>query len=249
MPTSFSHLELAQQLQNLLISHATGGREDDGEYGRLRAVFMESSTLNTLLPPIVRTNRNLSQFWQSIKGQWDTYEKRRRFLWDAFEPLLSHLEGVQRSPSDPLISAQIRRFDAQYVQEAWSKALERRTSDPEGAITSARTLLESVCKHILDQAGVSYGDAPDITKLYRLASEHLNCAPSQHTEIVFKQILGGCATVVEGLGALRNRLSDAHGKGVVGAKPAARHAELAVNLAGTMALFLLSTHSAKQEQR
>ncbi|WP_448090692.1 abortive infection family protein [Pseudomonas azerbaijanoccidentalis] len=29
---------------------------------------------------------------------------------------------------------------------------------------------------------------------------------------MFKQFLGGCPAVIEGLGALRNRLSDAHGK-------------------------------------
>lgn len=47
------------------------------------------------------------------------------------------------------------------------------------------------------------------------------------------------------LGALRNRLSDAHGKGKGGVKAAPRHAELAVNLAGSTALFLLATWEAK----
>jgi hypothetical protein len=248
MLPSTSLFERAQELQNLLVSHATGARADDGEYTRLRALFMEQSTLLPLVPAIVRTNRNLNQFWQAIKVLHDTYEKRRRFLWDAFEPLLAHLEGAQRAPSDTLVSAQIERFDAQHVQAAWSKALERRTLDPEGALTSARTLLESVCKHILEQAQIPFGDSPDITKLYRLASEHLNCAPSQHTEVLFKQILGACTTVVEGLGALRNRLSDAHGKGAAAVKPAPRHAELAVNLAGTMALFLLSTYEARKSK-
>jgi hypothetical protein len=55
--------------------------------------------------------------------------------------------------------------------------------------------------------------------------------------------------VVEGLGALRNRLSDAHGKGTAGVKPAPRHAELAVNLAGTMATFLVATWEARRNQK
>ncbi|WP_208453436.1 abortive infection family protein, partial [Burkholderia gladioli] len=118
-------------------------------------------------------------------------------------------------------------------------------SDPEGAITSARTLLESVCKHILDELFVGYGEAPDLNKLYGLTAKALNLSPSQHTEPVFKQILGGCTSVVEGLGAVRNRLSDSHGKGKVAAKPAARHAELAVNLSGSVALFLLATLGAQ----
>ncbi len=33
--------------------------------------------------------------------------------------------------------------------------MERRATDPEGAITAARTLLETVCKHILDEQGLA----------------------------------------------------------------------------------------------
>jgi hypothetical protein len=86
-----------------------------------------------------------------------------------------------------------------------------------------------------------------MNKLYRQTAERLNLAPSQHTEQVFKQILGGCTAVVEGLGALRNRLSDSHGKGKARVKPASRHAELAVNLAGALAIYLLATWEAQSE--
>jgi len=80
-----------------------------------------------------------------------------------------------------------------------------------------------------------------------MTAETLNLAPSQHTEAVFKQVLRGCTAVVEGLGSLRNRLSDAHGKGKVGSKPAPRHAELAVNLSGALATYLLATWDARNE--
>jgi len=66
-------------------------------------------------------------------------------------------------------------------------------------------------------------------------------------EQVFKQILGGCATAVNGLAGIRNKLSDAHGKGPHAARPSARHAELAVNLAGSMAAFLVSTWTARKQ--
>jgi hypothetical protein len=73
----------------------------------------------------------------------------------------------------------------------------------------------------------------------------LKLAPDDHSEQVFKQILGSCQQVVEQLGALRNKLGDAHG-GRRKAKPASRHAELAVNLAGSMATFLVSTWEARK---
>ena len=40
---------------------------------------------------------------------------------------------------------------------------------------------------------------------------------------------------------MRNALGDAHGKGLSSARPELRHAELAVNLAGTLAVFLIET--------
>jgi len=57
----------------------------------------------------------------------------------------------------------------------------------------ARTLIESVCKHILDETGITYSDKDDLPKLYKETAKQL------------------------------------------------RHAALAVNLAGSMAAFLVAT--------
>jgi hypothetical protein len=81
--------------------------------------------------------------------------------------------------------------------------------------------------------------------LYKAVATKLNIAPSQHTEDAFKRILGGATSVVEGLGSLRNKIGDAHGQGGKPIRPGARHAQLAVNLAGTMATFLIETWIAR----
>lgn len=84
--------------------------------------------------------------------------------------------------------------------------------------------------------------------LYRKLAKVLKLAPDDHTEPIFKQILGSCQSVVESLGALRNKLGDAHGPGPKRARPQARHAELAVNLSGAMATFLVATWEARQTE-
>lgn len=238
-------LDQIETLQELLVSHATGGSENDAEYGRLRQMLLSNAALDPLVPDFLRRCRNLLQFWQFIKSRFGTYAERRHYVWEEFRPMWDALERGASAPSDMLVSGALKMFDASHVQAAWAKALDRRSSDPEGAITSARTLIESVCKHNLDEARVSYEDGADLPKLYKQTAEILNLAPSQHTEQVFKQILGGCTAAVEGLGTLRNRLSDAHGKGKTGTKPAARHAELAVNLSGALATYLLATWDAR----
>lgn len=145
------------------------------------------------------------------------------------------------SPADASISATLAAFDPTQVHARWTMAMERRASEPAGAITLARTLLEDVCKWILDQAGETWQEADDLPVLYRKLAKVLKLAPDDHTEQVFKQILGSCQSVVESLGALRNKLSDAHSSGPKRARPQPRHAELAVNLAGAMATFLVAT--------
>ncbi|RQZ94339.1 abortive phage resistance protein [Burkholderia cenocepacia] len=234
-------LEIVASFQNDLVDVATGGAISEVDYSKGRSFLISHPELAHLLPAFVKRCRSGSAFWQFIKVKFPSYQQRRQFIWDEFHPLLEFLEGGGRAPADHIVSAAIDKYDAEHVKAAWSKALERREADPEGAITSARTLLESVCKHILEETNTEHDDAPDLNKLYGLTAKALNLSPSQHTEQVFKQILGGCTTVVEGLGAIRNRLSDSHGKGKVAAKPAPRHAELAVNLAGSVALFLLAT--------
>ena len=242
-----SNFEKGQYLQNLLISHATGGISDNGDYQNLRQIFIENPETKPLLPEFVRTNRDLPQFWQYIKFKFKHYAERRNYIYREFVPLLDCIEDKTTVPSDDPISERLKQFNEESVHSVWSRALDRRKTDPEGAITAARTLLETVCKHILDDRGIEY-DATKIElhELYKLTANELNLSPSQHTQDIFKQILGGCSAVVNGLGSLRNKLGDAHGQGSKPVRPAPRHSELAVNLAGSVALFLVTTF---QEQK
>ena len=240
--------EQIESLQNMLIAEATGGSGDPKLYQALRKAIVENSILKDIAPRFLRTCRTLSEFWQFIKYEYRSYAERRQFIWDSFRPLFERIEGIKAVPSDESVAEALQKFDPDSVHQLWLRAMERRESDPEGAITLARTLLETICKHILDELGVSYAPDCDLPALYKFASKSLKIAPSQHSEQIFKQILGGCTAVVEGLGALRNRLSDAHGQGKRPIRPAPRHAELAVNLSGAMAMFLVSTHQASQQK-
>lgn len=235
-------LERAEMLESLLINHATGGNEDDGTYRQLRSYFLDNSETKELAPRFVLVQRNLDSFWGYIKGKFSTYAERREFIRSEFTQLIEHLEGRNSLPVDAVSSTSLKSFDSKGVLVVWDKAIDRRTSDPEGAITIARTLLETVTKRILDECQVSYTEKDDLPKLYSAASRALNLAPSQHTEQPIKEILGAATNLVNGLGTLRNRFSDAHGRGGRSpVRPSPRHASLAVNTAGAIATFLVDT--------
>ena len=70
--------------------------------------------------------------------------------------------------------------DWKAVQDSWRQALDKIHSDPEGAITATRTLLESTCKHICDERGVSYENNWDLSRLYKATAGAMEIAPDQH---------------------------------------------------------------------
>jgi hypothetical protein len=234
-------LATAQTLKNRAMHIATGGPRDDPDYARLRQALCARSDVRPYLPRFLTICRDPGEFWAFIQPQFGSYRERRDYLNGQFEPLLAHLEQADALPAQGSITATLNRVDSQHVRAAWQKAVDRRTQDPAGAITVARTLLESVCKHILDEEGVSYPDKEDLPGLYWRAARQVRLAPDQHTEQGIRRLLGNCQAIVQEVGVLRNRMGDAHGRSKGDERADARHAELAVNLAGTVATFLVAT--------
>ncbi len=234
---------LVEELRQLCEQRGTGQLSDEegARYTGLRTTVMTNPLAANRIPPFLLDCRTPWDLWGVLKAKSGTYDGRRAFLREEFGPLLRFLESSDATRAVDVSAAFLERLDSDHVRRAWQGALSKVETDPEGAMTAARTLMETVCKHLLDDLGTGYTDKEDLPKLYKLAAGALNLAPSQHTEEVFKQILGGATAVVEGIGALRNRLSDAHGKGRMAARPSPRHAEWVVNLALSTSVFLVRT--------
>jgi hypothetical protein len=149
------------------------------------------------------------------------------------------LKSSTSSPSDEETEKSLAILDSDHVKTAWGKALSRRQNDSDGALTVAKTLLESVCKHILTECKVPYPQNPEIGELYHLVSKQLKLSPEDYIDKKIKGILGNCQAVVQGVAFLRNKLSDAHSLDPNASPPEKEVAELAVNLAGAVSTFLV----------
>lgn len=241
--------ECALILRSNIIALTTHGGSEV-EYKLARKRLMEDPASKRVLPSFVRFANDAASLRSALlnvasgSGSWAI---RRGHVNDAFVPLLTFLEtggGV----ADATITDGLDVYDAPAVQAFWAKALERRTTDPDGAVTAASTLLEEVCKHILEDGGKNWEAKWNVPKLYSEAAKVLRLAPSQHHEDVFKTILGSCQSVVQSIGSLRNKGGDAHAGGRLRVPFKQRHAALTVNLAGSMALFLIETWHARAEE-
>lgn len=244
--TNESIFDTANRLKLLLRIHATNGKSDNSEYQELRSKLVQIKSINKLIPAFVRSCRTLDEFWDLIKetdtGRPDLgiWAGRRVYLKNQFEPLLSHLESNDVQSFDVVDVATVEIWGTEQILATWDKAKNRCDDDPEGAITAGKSMLESVLKHILHEAGEE-PSSTDLLRLYRQTVIHLNLAPDQHAEQFFKQILSGCHSVVNGLASVRNQYSDSHGAGPKYVRPASRHARFVVSLSGVLSNYLIET--------
>jgi hypothetical protein len=136
----------------------------------------------------------------------------------------------------------VEQIDSAYVMKQWEKLIGRLVHDPEGAITSARTLLETVCLHILESLGKETNHRGDLPALYKATAAELQLLPRKEDEDAVRQILGSCSGLVLGVATLRNQFGDAHGRLAEGSQR--RLAHLPANTAGTLCIFLVESYEA-----
>ncbi len=125
-------------------------------------------------------------------------------------------------------------------REDWITASNKIISNPAEAITSARTMLETLCRTILNERGMSNKYTGELSELLKDTEQAvgLNIADYQNEH----QFIKGIASIVNALSTLSNSDGNRHGQiaGVEITDP--KYAELAVNLCGSLGIFILDFH-------
>lgn len=128
----------------------------------------------------------------------------------------------------------------------FEKANERALSDPEGAITAARAMIESSIKWIHHERG---WDAPSkdgsTGRRLKLCLQKLS-DDEDFDKPGIKQMLSGMETAINALDQARNSMGDSHGKSPGAPKANRRIAQLIIGLATSATVFLLANCEARQ---
>jgi hypothetical protein len=157
--------------------------------------------------------------------------------------------GRSSSVVDALVSTVVV-IDFDTVNRDLERALASAETDPEDAVTSACSVVESVCRSVLLKLGVSLPAKKDVQGLYQAVRDPLGLTPDKQgvaDEIAndVRTILGGLNSVVNGVGALRTHRGDAHGRERGYRRIDPRIARLAIHSASTVSLFLVETWQKK----
>lgn len=137
-------------------------------------------------------------------------------------------------------------FDADEMLRQMTRMEAAIEADPALAIGTAKELVESTCKAILDARGGPATGREDLPRLVRRVAEELSLLPedaaaSRDADTV-RRVLGSLATLSGSIAELRNSYGTGHGRLPGSPQLTARHAKLAVGAATTLAVFLYETH-------
>lgn len=174
---------------------------------------------------------------------------RARFL-----ELVQQIEATKTSPVLKTLSGKAEYVSFDTVARDLDRALQSAKDDPEDAVTAACSTVESVCRSILVELNEPLPDKKDVKALFNAVRKPLALSPDRpDLEPLIaddvRKILGGIATVVEGIGALRTHGGDAHGRERGYARIDERIAKLATHSASTITLFLIETWERKFPNR
>lgn len=145
---------------------------------------------------------------------------------------------VQADGKSPL-AVKLSKITLQGVRSQWFTAASRLPSSPASAITSARTLLEGVCKTILVELNETPDSSGDLSRLVKQTRAALGIDAAQGASQNVHQMLSGLGQIVDGIAGLSNKVGDRHGLAAGEKITDLSFAALTVHAAGTLSLFLV----------
>lgn len=144
-------------------------------------------------------------------------------------PVVSSAKHATSVLDSAHVSAQVTRMETALV------------NDPPLAIGTSKEFVESICKGVLDERGVSRTGAEDLQKLVKMAREALGLESDDPNGSI-RKVMNGLATVTQGIAELRGLYGTGHGPAPGAAVADPVLARLIVGAGISLGVFLLSNH-------
>jgi hypothetical protein len=235
--------------------------EDDWIYSDKRFNLLGGPTdtflrfLCEIVHPVVRPDRN-----EALKLVGEFNDQLRREGWQLVEEekIAGRPRFVPRSVKDSSARSFSRaRTVADALNASWmQKEIERVENaietDPALAIGTAKELVESCCKSILERRGVTVPNGTDLPKLTKMVTTELRLVPEGISNEAkgadtIKLILRNLSALSQYLAELRGLYGSGHGRDGKHKGLEPRHARLAVGAAVAFIDFITSTYQKQSE--
>lgn len=206
--------------------------------------------------PVVRPDRNealklVTQFNDQLRPEgWHLVEEEKIAGRPRFVPRRLKDSGVRsvsraRSVADAL--------NASWMQKEIERVENAVDHDPALAIGTAKELVESCCKSILDRLGVEVPKNADLPKLTKMVTTELKLVPEGISDEAkgvetIRLVLRNLSALTQYLAELRGLYGSGHGRDGRHRGLEPRHARLAVGAAVAFIDFITSTYQKHHDQ-
>lgn len=245
---AFENKYALEQINELIELSLSGRYNDKNRYQQIRSKMIKSTDLGLNIPEPIKECNTLSSLISRLQSEsnYDDSEYQRTELEEDTVEIENSIDGELINGASVYIFEELSGIDIKALNNQWRKAYTRCNYDPDGAITAAKTLLESTMMIILDESNIEYKENSSTPSLYRLTSKVLNLDPSNRENGIVKKALGGCATLVNFLCEIRNEFGDAHGNASkVTIYPSQEIARLVISLSGHLSIWLLKRYKGR----
>lgn len=126
------------------------------------------------------------------------------------------------------------------IKHRWQVILNHKNSDSEIVLDACYSLLEAVCKYILDEKKVSY-NKDDLPKIYGKVLDEIDLNIKTISDSSIKRLVGMTSNGCQLISEIRNAYSISHTKdGKIDNKLEPFFAEFTINLTGSICQLLFS---------
>ena len=201
------------------------------------------------IPEVLRECRTVEEFLNEVYSNGREKHEVLEAISDLLNPYINLIEEKMYEVEIVRINTDIPK-DLTYisiVNDIANCEARIESADYSGAITSAKSLVEGVCKELLTILGEDTSDrAEKFPKLVSRTLMKLNLHSSnKKLDDTLKEITSGLSKTINGLNDIRNISGDSHSKTL---NPSFHHAVLAVNAAKTITSFLFHTYEYQKEK-
>lgn len=192
-------------------------------------------------------------------GDKDEYAERKlAFLIrclerDGFIYSDGRISASAHNPTVEELAETASNFDSKLLRQQIDRIRNAIEDDPDLAIGTAKELVETTCRTILADYGMTADTGWDVTRLVKEARGVLKLVPEDIPDSAkgaetIKRMLSNLGQISQGIAELRNLYGTGHGKDGQFKGLSPRHARLAVGCATTLATFLFETHEFRKEK-
>lgn len=192
-------------------------------------------------------------------GDKDEYAEKKLALLirclerDGFVYSDGRISAAAHNPTVEQLAETASSFDSKVLRQQIDRIRNAIEDDPDLAIGTAKELIETTCRTILADYGLTADTGWDVTRLVKEARGVLKLVPEDIPDSAkgaetIKRMLSNLGQISQGVAELRNLYGTGHGKDGQFKGLSPRHARLAVGCATTLATFLFETHEFRKEK-